>query len=184
MWADAGWSGLLWVQPQISKNPAFNHVVFTSTLDTKSALSTDLKLVGDYIYTTGQFKGTISVDQGVPLVSQGSMDAFVAKVRASHSGTDVGYKRQVGRSASRCTRIRGNPAVGVRLLGDHRASKSGFEVGFQGIVVLDKHGNLRTGRKRRSEKLGSQVFPVRFRLVHVLSIDARVFPVRAAPSSL
>jgi hypothetical protein len=74
---------LWWAQPQIAKDPAFNHVVFASIMDTKSALSTDLTLVGDHIYTTGQFKGSITVEEGYPLVSQGSMDAFVAKVRAS-----------------------------------------------------------------------------------------------------
>lgn len=72
---------MLWAQPQIAKNPAFNHVVFTSTMDTKSALSTDLKLAGDHIFASGQFKGSITIDEGIPLVSQGSMDAFVAKVR-------------------------------------------------------------------------------------------------------
>ena len=67
-------------QPQIERDPPLNHVAFTSTMGAQSAVSTDLKLVGDYIYTTGQFKGSITVEPVSTLVSQGSMDAFVAKV--------------------------------------------------------------------------------------------------------
>ena len=124
-----------WAQPQIAKDPAFNHVVFASIMDTKSALSTDLTLVGDHIYTTGQFKGSITVEEGYPLVSQGSMDAFVAKVRASHSVADVegcvGCQRRLAEAEAYVRVIRSIQKLMLpswRLCGLQEGLRSGLEI--------------------------------------------------------